>query len=1253
MASQPTRMTESARFGDDFELDVRAYELRRGGRAVKLERIPMDLLVLLVERRGELVTRDQIIDKIWGKDVFLDTDGSINSAVRKIRQALRDDPEEPRFVQTVSGRGYRFIAPIEGGTPQPPPAADQQIPPTDHLLGKKIAHYRVLQMLGGGGMGVVYKAEDLNLGRLVALKFLPAEVASDRAAFERLQQEARAASALDHPNICAIYQLGDHEGQPFIVMQFLEGQTLRDWIEGNASRNPTTRIKRLVEVAIEITDGLEAAHEKSLIHRDIKPANIFITIRGQAKILDFGVAKFLDTGESLNSKSENKSAGDPVIPSGISSSRDLHLTRTGAAAGTPSYLSPEQVRREKLDPRTDLFSFGLVLYEMATGRRAFSGNSAAEIRNAVLSLPAVPSRQVDPNLPVELERIISKSLEKDPDQRYQSAAELLIDLHRLRTQLSPVASRRRKVGIWGSAAAMLMVVLLFAFNLGGIRERLFHHAAPGESSVQFKARPSIAVLGFKNLSDRENEAWISTALSEMLGAELASGEQLRVVSGENVARMKVDLSLPPADSYAQDTLSKIRDHLSTDLVVHGSYLALGKDSGGKVRINLQLQDTRAGETIAVVSQDGTEADLANLVTQTGASLRQKLGISDLAASDASQVRSSIPSNSEATALYAEGLAKLRSFDAQAARDLLIKAIAADPNHSLSYSALSESWSQLGYEVKAREEAKKAVDRSAGLSREDQLSVEGRYRDASHEWPRALEIYRMLVEFFPDNLDYALRLARVQASAGLGNEAQATVDSLAKRPPPAGSDPRIDLAEAAVADKLGDLRREEAAAARAAEKGRRQGARLLTARALLIRGSVLNALGDSVNAVPSLQEAQAVFSAVGDQDGVARVLNNLSIIERHRSNLVESRKLIEESLEIFRRIGNKSGMVGALNNLANVWWDQGDMTRALEAHQESLELSREIGNKSREATSLNNIGGLLTLQGKLAEARQTYDESLQLAHEIGDREGAGVTLGNIGDLLTRQGDLAGARKTNEEALTVDLQVGDKSFEAYALQQLGTVLASQGDVAGGRSRYRDAMSLRHTLGEKVTEAASRLALAQLELDAGHASTAESEARQTAAIFHEAGSIDDEAMSYSLLAMALLDQGKSDEAQRAAAKAKEMLPKTMDFATRLQVEITDAYVAGISNASTSATVKASQGAEAARALESTREKTLRQGYAGLELEARLRKGELDLRAGKANSGRAGLEQLQKDAQAKGFLPIALKAKAALDRSKVSGVR
>jgi eukaryotic-like serine/threonine-protein kinase len=349
MAVGPVSSAGRIQFGNEFELDTRTYVLRRSGRPLKLERIPMEILLMLLERAGELVTREEIAERVWGKNVFVDTANSINSAIRKIRLVLRDDPDQPRYVQTVVGRGYLFLASqIETNSlPVREPSSASNLA-DDSLAGRKIGDYRILHLLGAGGMGVVYKAEDLKLGRQVAIKFLPCEIAADPRALERLEREARFTSALDHPHICSVYQLAQHEGQPFIVMPLLQGQTIREWITAESARPAATCVLEVLKLAIQIIDALQCAHENGIIHRDIKPANIFLTNRGEIKILDFGVAIM----RGAPSASPKLVRSESVVAA--------EATRTGLSPGTPAYLSPEQVRGERLDARSDLFSFGSV-----------------------------------------------------------------------------------------------------------------------------------------------------------------------------------------------------------------------------------------------------------------------------------------------------------------------------------------------------------------------------------------------------------------------------------------------------------------------------------------------------------------------------------------------------------------------------------------------------------------------------------------------------------------------------------------------------------------------------------------------------------------------------------------------------------------------------------------------------------------------------------------------------------------------------
>jgi serine/threonine protein kinase/Tol biopolymer transport system component len=409
---------------------------------------------MLLESRGEVVLRQEIQRKLWPNDTVVEFDNSINAAIKKLRFALGDSADQPRLIETLARRGYRWKVPVEWVVPtpgKPQESAPAAVDRSKHswafqLIGKRVSHYRVLEILGGGGMGVVYKAEDLKLGRRVALKFLPEELAHDAAAMERFEREARAASALNHPNICTIYEVEEHQGQLFIVMELLEGRTLRELI--SAAEAPGVQKdgqkgclppETLVNIAIQIVDGLEAAHKKGIIHRDIKPANIFVSCQGQVKILDFGLAR-LPESDAVVLRVPGSNADQP------GQGTNLNLTLTGVAMGTAGYMSPEQVRGERLDPRTDLFSLGLVLHEMASGERAFTGETAPAIYDAILNLRPKAVRDLNPGISPKLESITNKALEKDRELRYQSAAEVRADL-----QLE--ASTFQRIGSAGSHAA--------------------------------------------------------------------------------------------------------------------------------------------------------------------------------------------------------------------------------------------------------------------------------------------------------------------------------------------------------------------------------------------------------------------------------------------------------------------------------------------------------------------------------------------------------------------------------------------------------------------------------------------------------------------------------------------------------------------------------------------------------------------------------------------------------------------------------
>jgi serine/threonine protein kinase/tetratricopeptide (TPR) repeat protein len=745
VASDPVKVSDSIKLGDEFELDLRAYELRRSGRAIRLERIPMELLLLLVRQKGELVTRDQIITRIWGKNVFLDADNSINAAIRKIRQALRDDPEQPRFIQTVTGKGYRFIAQvIENGAGSASVPEEPSTAQPENLAGKKISHYRVLQLLGGGGMGVVYRAEDLTLGRNVAIKFLPAESGSDPQALKRLYREARVASAMEHPNLCPIYELGEHQGQPFIVMQMLEGETLRDWISHATDQTSASCMKQVVDLAIQVCRGLEAAHEKGIIHRDIKPANVFITRRGEAKILDFGVAKFLHS-EGSEPEGGNGPAFSPATQPGF----ECGITLTGDSMGTPSYLSPEQIRREDLDIRTDLFSFGLVLYEMATGQRAFFGDTPAAIQDAVLNSAAVRPRELRPDLPEALESIIDKAIQKDRSLRFQSASEIRSELeHFAATQqaataessisapspvrdLRAVSSRSR----WWTMVGIL--IALTALVTGGIYYR-------SRVARTLNDTDTIVVAEFVNST---GDPVFDDTLKQGLNIALRQSPFLSILSDDKVNSALKMMTRPPNTVLSPEVAREVCERTASKAYIDGAIAKLGTEYViGLKAVNCTSGDVLAREQVTAAAKEKVIPALGEAASR----LRGELGES-LATVGQHDVPLQQATTSSLEALKAYSLA---SNEAAAGRyasaiELYQQAISSDPSFAAAYAHLGQTYANSGYEDKGIASIKQAFALQSRTTEPERFYIVTRYYElVTGEAEKRIEALQLWKRMYP-------------------------------------------------------------------------------------------------------------------------------------------------------------------------------------------------------------------------------------------------------------------------------------------------------------------------------------------------------------------------------------------------------------------------------------------------------------------------------------------------------------------------
>jgi tetratricopeptide (TPR) repeat protein len=759
----------------------------------------------------------------------------------------------------------------------------------------------------------------------------------------------------------------------------------------------------------------------------------------------------------------------------------------------------------------------------------------------------------------------------------------------------------------------------------------------------------------------------------MLTTELAAGEEVRTIAEENIARARADLSLSDADSLAGDTLARVRKNLGSDFVVLGSYVDLGKESGGQVRVDLHLQDAHTGETIGVVSETGRESELFDLVSRAGTQLRGKLGIGSISAEQQNGVRAALSSNPQAAKLYAEGLARLRVLDAQSAREILEESVAADPNYPLSHAALAEAWSALGYDGKAAEEAKRAFDLSSNLPREQQLSIEGRYHEANKNWAKAIDVYQTIWTFFPDNLDYGLRLAAAQISGGQGKEALATVESLRKMPPPASEDSRIDLVESSAAHGLSDFKHELAMARKAEQKSEAQGARLLMARAKLGEGRALFSLGDVQESQHATEVAKRLFAESGDRNGEATALHNIASAVSEQGDNAAAMKLQEQALAVCRAIGNKRCMSDALNSIGVIHKDKANFVAAQRAYEQSLVLRRDIGDRGGEAVGLNNIGVLLYQQGKLEEARKMYQQALEISREIGekrgivraltnlgivlkdegeliqagkvgeeslairrgigDKVGTAIALNNLAELLLDQGDLVTAQKYVQEQAELDQQAGNQRGLAYALYVQGEIFLAQGKLEEARKAQEEALAIRTKMGEKTTTEDSRLALGILSIEQGHAAEAERPAREVRDQAHAGKEPQVEITAEVVLAKCLLALGRNAEARFEIGKAEELARFSEDRLQHIEV--------GIVSARARSAIKTS--ADQMRRLEALVAQAKKYGCMACEFNARLALGEVEIQSARAASGRAHLAQLEKDSAAKGFLLIAGKARAA----------
>jgi serine/threonine protein kinase/tetratricopeptide (TPR) repeat protein len=1265
------------------------------------------------------------------------------------------------------------------------------------MIGRTISHYRILEQIGAGGMGVVYRAHDERLDRDVALKVLSPTLAEDQNFLARFRREARALSRLNHPNVATVHDF-DSEGETsFLVMEFIQGSGLIDKIKSG----PLSE-KELLRLSLQLLDGLAAAHAERIIHRDLKPGNLRETRDGWLKILDFGLARTL--------KSDLEATESVVTTSGL--------------VGTLPYMAPEQLRGEPADVRTDIYSTGVVMYELATGQRPFPENFGPKLIDNILHQTPPSPRELNPLLSVRMESVIRRALQKEPGERYPSAAAMREDLQRsepARTdtrdsatadvpsqtppleiahvlftdivgysklamdsqqrQLSqlqklvrstaeferarsndrlislptgdgmalvffgePEAPARCAIQLSKSLRLNPEIQLRMGVNSGpvyrvadintnrnvaggginiaqrvmdcgdaghilvsksvadvlgqlsawngqlhdlgeaevkhGLRVHIYNLHTPeagnpqlpeklkvrsgeqrktialpqkntlivatslmaavaivvlglwvwrGRTTGKHAFRSTVAVVGFKNQTAMPETEWVSTSLSEILAAELAAGDFVVPTSAESVARMKIDLAIPNEATYAADTLQKIHRSLHCDYVVYGAFFDAGKSGGGRIRLDLQLQRTATGEVLIPISETGTEVALPELAARVGAALRTKLGMPGVSRSQSAELQAGVPSTSEASRQYFQGLGQLRGFDLLGAKESLTKATVTDPNFSLAHAYLAEAWKGLGYDQKAEEEAKSAFELSIHLGREDKTLVEARYREISSDWDKAIDLYRSIWTLYPENPEYAIRATDVQIRGGKANEALKTIALLREQPEPISQDPRLDLKEAEAADALSDFAKEKQMGLRAADGARKRGSRLLEAEALWRACSAMAALGEVPGARSACDQSIELAKPVGDLLLVARGFTILGRISNAQGEPKQGLEQHRQALKFARDIGSRRDVAGALTNIGNILSNQNDLAGAQKNYEDAIAVAQEINDQGQILSLLNNLATISQTLGKFSVALRQYQQSLDAARAVHDQGSEARARNNMGIIYLLQGNFPLALDAFHQAINSATQTGNRSDQAQFLYSLGDTNIEQGDLDAAEHNYQTGLRLARDLGEKSTIALGQLSISGLRLENERVAEADVLARQAAEEFHSEGLMDLECTARNIIASALMELDRNQEAARELSVIGQSAPQ--DPTIRLAVAITNARVQMRSGNSSSSKTQ----------LESVVKEASRLGLPGLQFEARLALGELAFFGGSKQTALSSLSTLERDASRKGFRQMQAKVK------------
>ncbi len=944
----------------------------------------------------------------------------------------------------LPGNDPSFGATITGGTLPPsaiPPATsawsiavtaspDAPYAQGEELVGTLLAErYEILELLGQGGMGAVYKARDNELERLVALKLIRPELASNPEILRRFKQELILAREVTHRNVIRIFDLGQAKGIKFITMEFVEGRDLRAMLREKVK----IPADETVQIIAQVCRALEAAHTAGVVHRDLKPQNIMLDAKDRVYVMDFGIAHSLETPG---------------------------MTQTGALMGTPEYMSPEQARGMKVDARSDLFALGIIFYEMLTGVSPYKADTAlATLLKRTQERPQPPA-EVDPTIPMAISAVVMKCLEIDRDHRFSTAREILEDLgHEMPTSVRtipptmlPAAAapkplegslfQRYRIWMAGIAAVVLLAAVGIIF-----RAKIFSGSS-GKSAAPV-AQASLAILPFRNASGDSSLDWLGPSLADMLSTDVGQSASLRTISPDRLHQILTDLHVPANSSLDPDMLRRIAEFSNAETLVWGQYAKVGD----QIRIDATVEDMKRQRNTPLQVAAPTEKDLLKAVQQLAESVQQKLALSGDVLKDL-RAKSLKPSSQSLAALrfYNEGLELARQGNHLQAAKRFEASVQADPEFALAYSRLGQAYSNLRYDDKAEQFSRKAVDLSDKLPPPERYLIQAIDAQISNDYRKAIESYENLEKASPGDVDVYFHLGGLYESTGAYDKARGEFAKvLAIDPKHVDALLAAGRVEIRSNNPKGSLDYLNQGLSLAVQLDNPDG-----------KATILNAIGaayEQLNkpdeALRNYNESLAIKQSLGQKPGIALTLGNIARVQSSLGKPEEAYKSYQSAVKLQREIGDKKGLGGTLIDLGNLYADRGRNDDALASYKESLQIQRDVGNENDEALCLNNIGDVYLAKGQSSDALTFYERALELRKKANIPGQIGETLHNLAQASLMAGDYGQSLDYYLKALELFRSSDDKSGAAIQSYSMGIVFEYQGRYGAALKSKEEAL------------------------------------------------------------------------------------------------------------------------------------------------------------------------------------------------------